>query len=275
MSREKRKILAQATLDIMNSGEYLSEGNVLVDIKAEIQFSTENTRVYSSEELNKLVEIQELKTSDSIVFNVTNEDVVSCVNRVKKENDSNIMCLNFASAKNPGGGFLNGAIAQEESLAFSSNLYACQIKTDGYYNLHKSTKSCVYSDTMIYSPSVVFFRGHDGALENDPVVCNVITSAAVNKGVVKQREIHLIDSINTLMKVRIDKMLALANTQKNNILILGAWGCGVFQNDPVDIAELFSELLRVKYKNVFKKVVFAIYSKNEKFIKAFEKEFKA
>ncbi len=104
-----------------------------------------------------------------------------------------------------------------------------------------------------------------------PVLCNFITSPAVNAGVVKQQEPKRVSEIFGAMDVRIDKMLSLALHQGNETLILGAWGCGVFKNDPKEIAELFKKHLHGKYKNKFKRVVFAILTKKEEMIKPFEK----
>ena len=70
-----------------------------------------------------------------------------------------------------------------------------------------------------------------------------------------------------------DMVLAICAENNYKTLILGAWGCGVFRNDPVIIAKMFKEQLTGKYKNIFNKVVFAIYSKDERFIRPFRKEF--
>jgi len=72
------------------------------------------------------------------------------------------------------------------------------------------------------------------------------------------------------MDVRMDKMLSLALHEGNEVLILGAWGCGVFRNDPKEIAGLFKKHLHGKYKNKFKKVVFAVMTKKEEVLKPFE-----
>jgi uncharacterized protein (TIGR02452 family) len=74
------------------------------------------------------------------------------------------LVLNFASAKNPGGGFLNGARAQEESLARSSALYPC-LRKSGMYDHHRASGDCLYTDWMIVSPEVPVYRDDEtGAL---------------------------------------------------------------------------------------------------------------
>lgn len=109
------------------------------------------------------------------------------------------------------------------------------------------------------------------AIDQDIVI---ITSAAVNTGVVSQREPNKCSDIPRIMKTRIHKVLALFAKQKCNTIILGAWGCGVFRNDPKVIAQLFKEVIEEHFNDVFKHIVFAIYSKNPKFINAFEEVFK-
>ncbi len=100
---------------------------------------------------------------------------------------------------------------------------------------------------------------------NEVITCNFITSAAVNTGVIKRAEPDKLPNIERLMRKRVEKVFALAFSQQMEVLVLGAWGCGVFQNDPILIAELFKEQLVGKYKNAFKKVVFAIYSEKHNY----------
>ncbi|HLM59574.1 MAG TPA: TIGR02452 family protein, partial [Pyrinomonadaceae bacterium] len=101
----------------------------------------------------------------------------------------------------------------------------------------------------------------DGSLIQAPYLVSILTSPAVNAGVIKQREtdkIHLIEPVNT---ERARKILWIANREKHKILILGAWGCGVFQNDPQMIARIFNELLKGEFANCFERVIMAIYDK--------------
>ena len=134
-------------------------------------------------------------------------------------------------------------------------------------------KSCVYTDSMIYSPNIPVFRNGDGKLISTPKYVTFITSPAVNTGIVLRRESKSEEDIKQLMTMRIRKLLALSLEKDHETLILGAWGCGVFQNDPKVIAELFHNELNGDFKNCFKHITFAIYSRNEKFINAFNKRF--
>ena len=215
----------------------------------------------------------EFNSAFTTVFQVVEETTIQSVLRTVSEGYLDPMCLNFASAKNPGGGFFNGAQAQEESIARSSGLYPCQMSAFEFYETHRAMKSCVYTDGMIYSPKVPILRKDSGELLDAPILSSIITAAAVNTGVVKRFEIERVPEIKEIMKKRIDKLLCLSALQQHKTLILGAWGCGVFQNEPKMIAHLFFDLLTTKYQGVFEKVVFAVYAKNKKFIEAFQKEF--
>ena len=129
------------------------------------------------------------------------------------------------------------------------------------YQYNRRGSSCLYSDWMIYSPRVPVFRNDDGSLTAKPYLVSFLTSPAVNAGVVKQREadkVHLIEPIN---KERARKFLWIANQNGHKTLILGAWGCGVFQNDPQMIARIFDELLKGEFVNCFERVIMAIHDK--------------
>jgi uncharacterized protein (TIGR02452 family) len=92
-----------------------------------------------------------------------------------------IAVLNFASARNPGGGFLNGAKAQEEDLCRCSGLYPCLVQCDSYYEANRQEASCLYTDHAIFSPRVPFFKtGGDGddQLLPQPFYVSVITMPA-------------------------------------------------------------------------------------------------
>ncbi|HFK5501568.1 TPA: TIGR02452 family protein [Elizabethkingia anophelis] len=269
--KNTNKEIAQETLNIITRKYYLNNDGEKVDIEKELEFCNDNTRFFTAEELSSLMKNETPQEKHDMQIEVWNCSSLEAILQLSStENQDLIMCLNFASAKNPGGGFINGAIAQEESLARASALYASQLKAETFYKIHRGMKSCFYTDHMIYSPKVPIFRDDTGALLSEAVFCNIITSAAVNAGVVRQTEPNNATTIASVMNERIDKMLALALDQKNEVLILGAWGCGVFKNSPKEIAELFKNHLQGKYKGKFKRVVFAIFTKNEGILKPFE-----
>jgi len=180
--------------------------------------------------------------------------------------------LNFASAKSAGGGFLTGAQAQEESLARASGLYPCISEQKSFYKANKRHHSNLYLDDMIYTPKVPVFRDDEGELLS-PYPLSIVTSPAANAGVVKAQESHHIHLIGSTMQGRIDKLLALCAHHQHHTLILGAWGCGVFKNNPQDIASYFAATFGEGglFHRAFKRVVFAIldHTKDQSIISAF------
>lgn len=187
------------------------------------------------------------------------------------------LVLNFASAKNPGGGFLNGARAQEESLARSSALYAC-LQKSGMYAHHRASGDCLYTDWMIHSPAVPVFRDDEsGALLEAPYKCTFLTSPAPNAGVVLQKDPRLRDEVDRVMIARVRRALAICAAEGHRHLVLGAWGCGVFGNDPTVVARAFGAALDGAYAGVFDEVVFAVldWSPERRFIRPFVEQFAA
>lgn len=179
--------------------------------------------------------------------------------------------LNFASAKNPGGGFLTGARAQEESLARCSALYACILPSE-MYAFHRTHKDCLYTDWMIYSPDVPVFRDDESAqLLESPYLATFLTAPAPNAGVVLEREPSRQDEVNATMASRIRRVLAIAAAHGHRHLVLGAWGCGVFANDPGVVARSFQAELTGDFAGVFEEVVFAVldWSEERRFVRPF------
>ena len=260
MNNPNKKELAQETLLIIENGIYRNNLGETVSIKGETELAVKNTKLFRTEDFPEKFDFTEIE--GKTIFEVTDETTLEAAKRICKENQSaNPFVLNFASAKNPGGGFLGGAQAQEESLARSSSLYPCLTANFEMYEHNRREKSCLYSDWMIYSPKVPVFRNDDGSLIQTPYLATFLTSPAVNAGVVRQREPNKIDLIETVNKERARKFLWIANRENHKTLILGAWGCGVFQNDPAEIARMFEDLLKMELANCFERVIMAIYDK--------------
>src|SRR5439155_4311485 len=109
---------------------------------------------------------------------VVNETTLAGIARVLADGNGPVAALNFASAKNPGGGFLNGSQAQEESLARSSALHASLLRAWELYARHRASPSLLYSDAMVWSPGCPIFRDDEGRLLDEPRLVSFITSPA-------------------------------------------------------------------------------------------------
>lgn len=265
MSRSKRAQLAQQTVEIVQQGWYQSPSGQRVDISQQVAASLAATRLISPEQFEPWQETVWGGTR-STHFEVTNETTLECARRVVDVvSPEKCVCLNFASAKNPGGGFLGGSQAQEESLARCSALVATLESQWDYYEINRGCRTAFYTDHMILSPMVPVFRSDEGDLFDPPYLMNFITAPAVNAGAVSKNEPNRMDEVPTVMARRIDQLLSVAASSGYETLILGAWGCGVFRNDPETIARLFAAALTGdgRFAGCFANVHFAVLDRTE------------
>jgi uncharacterized protein (TIGR02452 family) len=179
--------------------------------------------------------------------------------KYKKDNpEKNVCILNFASAKNPGGGFLRGSMAQEESICYVSTLYHSLIQSNMYEINKKNPQNGLYNDIGIYTNEICVFTLHrDDDVHIEPFYPSVISCPAINKNYALEKGIS-VDKIYDKMCDRIKLVFEIAKVRNVDILILGAYGCGVFGNNPADIKEIFFGLIDNDYENIFEHIVFAI-----------------
>ncbi len=268
-NRSNRRVIAKDTLECLKKGAFKTpEGSSISFSKAQKQ-ALKQTKLYSPTATDALLETTPTPLFDT-TYQVTTESTLEAVRRLLREGHTSIVALNFASAKHPGGGFLSGNQAQEESLVRSTGLYPCLLKAKEYYTVNRGIASAFYSDYMIYSPQVPLLKEDNGRYLSKLELASFITAPAVNKGAVKNNEPERLSEIAATMRQRTAKVLAVAQENGHQHLVLGAWGCGVFQNDPVDIAQCFHEVLEQEFKGVFETVVFAIYTKEERLIAPFK-----
>ncbi|WP_414756446.1 TIGR02452 family protein [Anabaena sp. CCY 9910] len=276
----RRIAIAENTLNILNMGNYLCADGNQVDISHELEQCLYLTKCYSPENLAKIETkvLNSLPRFSATEFLVRNETTLMGAERiVKSEKFQQVGVLNFASAKNPGGGFIRGAQAQEESLARSSALYKSLLKCPEYYNFHRHERSLLYSDWMIYSPICPVFKNDDGELLAQPYIVDFITSPAPNAGMIQKNQPHLSVKIPQVLMNRTSKLLSLATNQGCDTLVLGAWGCGVFRNDPSIVAQIFADLLLPggQFWGRFKSVIFSVLdnSKQQAIFTEFDRRF--
>lgn len=171
---------------------------------------------------------------------VDNLDSVSALAKYSKFGRTCV--LNMASPKRPGGGVANGARAQEESIFRCSNL--CNLITTDFYPLKK--------DEALYTERAIFFKDFYYQMMVS-IESDVVTIAAFNLNSEEPNDYIK----ETKSKIRL--MCSLPNKHGAKVLILGAWGCGVFNNDPDVMSSLFKEILIDEgYASLYDKVIFAI-----------------
>lgn len=277
-NREVRSKIAQETLSIIEDGAYLNQDGARIDIKREIEAAVRDSKLYTPAalpEIKRMVAAYKRRSSLPII-EVTDESTLAAAQRlVRVEGVEETVCLNFASAKNPGGGFMGGSQAQEESLARSSALYPCISQKEEMYRFNRNLKTCLYSDHMIYSPQVPVFREDHGGLLAAPYAVSMITAPAVNAGVVREREPEQVERIAPVMLERIRYILSVAAYHGEKVVVLGAFGCGVFRNNPSEVAGWFKQVLVDEgYGTLFDRSVFAILDKSaeQKTLNIFQRE---
>jgi uncharacterized protein (TIGR02452 family) len=203
---------------------------------------------------------------DACAIQVVNDSTLSVAQRLTRH-AGRVLALNMANGVAPGGGFLGGARAQEETLAWSSGLHAT-LDGSPMYEAHRLRADRESSDYAILSPDVPVFRDPQGSLLDQPWLLDFITCAApVATHVGQPRSAELLGQ-------RIRRVLDIAATYGYSNLVLGAWGCGAFGNDPVQAAKDFHHGLR-EHAGHFENVIFAIsdWSPERKFLGPFCREF--
>ncbi|WP_432776464.1 TIGR02452 family protein [Brevibacillus gelatini] len=275
-NRDRRSKIAHETLAILEQGFYVNRRGEKVSFGAELSAAIRQSRLYRPDDLGA-ESLAIPAHAGRAAIQVTAESSLGAAERlIVREQRKNTVCLNFASAKNPGGGFLGGSQAQEESLARASGLYPCIAQMEEMYLHNRQQRTCFYSDYMIYSPLVPVIRDQTDGLLEQPYLLSFVTAPAVNAGVVREREPENVWQIEPVMKERIRKVLRVSAIHGNRTLILGAYGCGVFRNQATDVADYFAQvLLDEGYAKLFDEIVFAIYDKTtrQENLRAFKERF--
>ncbi|WP_211770620.1 TIGR02452 family protein [Kutzneria sp. CA-103260] len=237
------RAIAADTVAICDRGSYEAErGPVRITV------NPASTRLHGPDEPLSLPAQQ----SQLPRIDVTNESTLHATRRL----DNNVAALVFASARNPGGGFLNGAQAQEESIARSSALHPYLLAANDFYAHHRADSDLTYSDRVIYSPDVPVFRDDHGALLAEPYAVSFLTAAAPNRAAVISNQPERAEGIPAILRRRAARVLQVAAAHGHRNLVLGAWGCGVFGNEPATVAEAFREA--IDRNRFFDHIVFAV-----------------
>ena len=229
------------------SGEYIYGSNQKVDWNEQVQKACSATISISPETpLPSRRDNNQLETR----IQVTNETTLGAAKRLV-DRGLKPLALNFANGVIPGGGFLNGARAQEEVLCRSSALYQT-ISGDLMYEEHSKRRRPDSTHWAIYSPDVPVFRTDDGTTLAQPWLLSFLTCAAPYAPIIGQPE------SGDLLQQRVFRVLDIARSYGYQTLILGAWGCGAFANDPKRTAGDFRQAVETEFQGAFSEIVFAI-----------------
>ena len=236
-------------------------------LKDMIHNSIKNQRVYRENDKVENSERFSDETNELTTVTVTkNRTLEAAANHVKNDYYGKTVVLNFADFYKPGGLVEAGSSAQEEALCRISTLYPCitdKKMLDDFYTPHKRTNiDCLYNNDLIYTPDVVVFRKDDEEMNvlhyEDWYTVDVITCAAPNLRNTKIKDEQLFD----IHKSRFMRILEIAKVNKADNVILGAFGCGAFKNDPYVVAHAAKEAMTEFLNNnpfAFKNIEFAVY----------------
>ncbi|MFD9910422.1 TIGR02452 family protein [Streptomyces sp. NPDC059063] len=245
--------IARETVAAVDAGGYTAPDGRWVPLADAVAAARAGTRVYGPGP----VAVPPREPGPTVV-EVTGESSLEAARRLVAAAPDPVAVLNFASARNPGGGFLNGAQAQEEALCRASALDACLLAAPGFYDHHRADRDPLYSDRVIHTPAVPVFRDDRGRLLDAPYAAGFLTSPAPNAGVVRRRTPERAAALPTVLARRAGRVLETAATCGYRRLVLGAWGCGVFQNDPAQVAAAFRTELRGRFQGYFSHIVFGV-----------------
>ena len=186
-----------------------------------------------------------------------------------------VCVLNFASATNPGGGVVNGSSAQEECICRCTTLYPCLNNNDlwtSFYVPHRKSANPIYNNDCIYTPNVCVFKSDVNFPEplprGDWWKVNILTCAVPN---LRERPSNIMNphagykpakvtpaELETLLISRIKRIFEVVVANENEVLILGAFGCGAFRNPPEIVAKVFYNVMQ-DFLGYFDTIEYAIY----------------
>lgn len=232
---------------------YKTDSTLIESIKESI-----NSQIFidEKESLNEIAEV-DCKKAKIVVSGKRSLEAAELYAKQGKQ----VCVLNFASATNPGGGVVNGSSAQEECICRCTTLYPCLNNKDmwnKFYLPHRRANNPLYNNDCIYTPNVSVFKSDINFPEflqkEDWWKVNILTCAAPN---LRERPSNAMNpnagttgakitynELEKLLAFRIKRIFDVAITYKNDVLILGAFGCGAFRNPPEIVAKVFYNVMQ-------------------------------
>ena len=240
------------------------------DLSASIAAAKKSTTVFYEDDYPPFDASKRKKT----VITVSGDRSYQAAMRLQKKNpDAKIAVMNFANAFHPGGGVTKGASAQEECLCRTSTLYPLLCRRtlrDSFYKHHYDLNTPKASDSLIYTEGVIICKTDEDLpvrmLKADWVTVDVITIAAPDLRDKSNKYAPLVDGGTYMNNAELFgyhvkrgiHMLTCAAAKGADILVLGAFGCGAFQNDPEVVVRAYKTALQ-EFPKVFRQIEFAVY----------------
>lgn len=156
----------------------------------------------------------------------------------KQAEDGKIGVLNMASPLRPGGGFLNGATSQEESLCMRTTLYPSL--QENFYRLPDVGG--------VWTPDVLIFRdGTQDAGElrkGDRRYVGVVSAGMLRfPDLDEDGEAYASQKDRDLVERKMRAVMRIFEAKRIERVVLGAWGCGAYGNPVKEIASGWRKVL--------------------------------
>ncbi|MCR4867497.1 MAG: TIGR02452 family protein [Lachnospiraceae bacterium] len=258
---DERIAVFQDTMSWIDSEQALS---------ASIPVAKKNTTIFYEDDYP----VFDASKTKSMHVTISGDRSYQAAMRLSKENPgAKIAVMNFANAFHAGGGVTKGSSAQEESLCRTSTLYPLLYRRtlrDTFYKHHHDLNSPKATDSLIYTEGVIICKTDEDLPKRMPkkdwVTVDVITIAAPDLRDKSNKHAPLVNGGAYMNNAelfgyhvkRAMHMLTCAAAKGADILVLGAFGCGAFQNDPEVVARAYKTVLQ-EFPKVFKQIEFAIY----------------
>ena len=238
----KRVRILRETMKAAEDGFYLVDER---EVKLPVSFAQiKETKLYSAEKIAQLPNRDNTGT-EPVRITLRNRDTLEAafeLHQRRKENEKPVLVLNFANPHRPGGGIRSRPGTQEEHLCIKTTVL-CSLETEEAWPFYQTNLDCgtqAQTDTILYSPNTVVIRNPDLSLREDPFPIAVMT---VSAPIASRMEESELPNLENILNRRIRGMLRAADAEGYTRLVLGAWGCGNFGNDPELVARLFHDNL--------------------------------
>ena len=240
-----------------------------VRLQNEIQHSITHTSIYQEEgfpDSGRNIINLKIPANETSGYSDFNEiKLIACTSgeAIKKFAKHHRVCvLNFASYKNPGGQFMAGSSAQEEALCHDSILYSVLSRIPNFYEVNRNNKnSAAYRNRALYSEDICFEFTNDG-ITRDKYFVDVLTCAAPNWSTMSRYNMVTKESNTKYLRSRIQFIHDILEDynikhpdRKIEVFITGAFGCGVFKQNPNEVASIFKDVFS---KTSIHTIVYAI-----------------
>lgn len=253
----KVKILRETMKAAEDGCYFVEEREVKIPVRYE---QIKEVTLYTPEQVAQLSE-QDISETKSVRITLRNQDTLEAafeLHQRRKENEKPVLVLNFANPHRPGGGIRSRPGTQEEHLCVKTTVL-CSLETEEAWPFYQANLDCgtqAQTNTILISPNTMVIRNPDLSLREDPFPIAVMTVSAPIASRMEQEELPNLENI---LRSRVRGMLRAAAVEGYTRLVLGAWGCGNFGNDPELVAKLFHEALQ----GYFEEVTMAVFDNSE------------